>query len=252
MPIIAAAQRILMRETAGAVRRRRAKRARNLERIGELVRLRARNARSLDRQDFIDAGRQDDVAPAVYHAVVNALTLADAGFNQAGRMMILVEPDLFSALTAHAFDQVHPDLSYPVHVPYTPYGAPPGGFGRHPYTLDQDARWSLFAAQAELDVDAAIGGLRAGRFQQPIGSPRPDVGWRLLRFASAEALFRKLATAERDQLEVLRLYFTAHGAMAALRAQDWRVIARVYCGPGQVDRYAEILAREFRRCARQY
>jgi hypothetical protein len=255
MPInalAAAAQRALLRETAGAVLRAKAKRADNLERIAELVNLRASNARNLDREDFAAAGAQDNVHPSVIHAIANAESGALGGFDHGGRMIILVEPHIFSALTLHAFDRSHPWLSYPTWTPYRPNQAPPGRFQQHPYAFDQDNRWALVAQMAELDVDAAIGSMSAGRFQQLIGSPRPDMGWKLLRFASAEALFRKLAHSERDQLEVLRLFFTANGAMGALREKNWRVIARVYNGPGQVDRYAEILEREYRRCGRLY
>jgi hypothetical protein len=249
---VAAAQRTLLRETAGAVLRMKAQRADNAERIAELVNVRALNARNLDREDFVEAGRQDNVEPAVIHGIANAESGALGGFNHLGRLINLVEPHVFSALTLHAFDRSHPWLSYPQWTPYRKDEAPPGKFPQHPYTYDQNDRWALIAQMAELDVDAAIGSMSAGRFQQLIGSPRADMGWKLLRMASAEALFRKLATSERDQLEVLRLFFVANGAMSALRDKNWRVIARVYNGPGQVDRYASIIEAEYRRCVRLY
>lgn len=254
MPILdalAQAQRAVVRETAGALLRAKAKTADNLERINELVNIRADNARTLDRQDFIDSGKRLGCSPAVVHAVTNAES-SQGGFNEQGRLIILAEPHIFSRLTAHAFDRTHPNVSYPTWTPWRKNAAPPAGFADHPYAYDQNNRWALVAQMAELDFDAAIGSMSVGRFQKLIGSPRPDMGWKLLRFPSAEALFRKLAKSEIDQLEVFETFFRANGATSALRNKDWRRIALIYNGPGQVERYATIIEAQYKNCARHY
>lgn len=249
--LIEDAKRAAIRATAGAALRAKLARADQTERMAELFSLRAETLAPLDVPDFERAAREIGCRPATIHAIANAES-AGQGFDPAGRLIILAEPHVFSQLTFRAFDTRHPDLVYPTWVPYSRTGAPPGAFRRHPYALDQDGRWDLVATWAQLDLDAAIGSFSAGRFQQLIGSTKPDRGWKLLRMASAEALYRKLARSEADQLEVLQLFFTANGAGRALRDNNWQTIARIYNGPGQVAKYSAVLAAEHQRVARHY
>lgn len=249
--LLAEAQRAAVRATAGAVLRAKLARADKSERIAELFSLRAQTIAPLDVPDFERVARELNCKPATIHAIANAES-GGAGFDPGGRLIILAEPHVFSQLTFRAFDKMHPNFVYPTWVPYSRTAAPPAEFDRHPYSYDQDGRWNLVAVWAEFDIDAALGSFSAGRFQQLIGSTKPDRGWKLLRMASAEALYRKLARSEADQLEVLQLFFTANGAMRALRENNWQTIARVYNGPGQVAKYSAVLAAEHQRVSRHY
>lgn len=240
----------VIRNTAGAAMRARKAQADLDARIAELTGLRAVNANFLDLPDFELAGKEDNVPPAIYHAVGN-IEGGRSGFED-GRAIPLVEPHVFSALTFHAWDKLRPDLSYPNWVKWEKGKPPPAGFDRHPYTYSYGERWGLFAAMAEVDCDAAIGSLSLGRFQQLVGSVKPDRGWKLLRMPSAEFLFRKLCRSEIDQLEVMRLFFKANGGLAALRRKDWPTIARIYNGAGNVAKYAPRLEEEFQRVSRYY
>lgn len=244
------ARQAIVRTTAGAYLRAQAEKADNAERIARLVNVRAEIPHPLDFPDFKLFAADEKIPPAHIHAVANAES-AGHGFED-GRAVILVEPHIFSLLTAGVFDGPRYGCSYRSWVPYRPQDPPPAGFDRHPYAYSQDERWGLFVTQAELNVDAALGAISVGRFQQLLGSPKPGMGWKLLGYPSAEALFLKLARSERDQLEIMVRYFKAHGAIGELRAGNWRAIARVYNGAGQVDRYAAILEREFNRVARHY
>ncbi len=251
MAFVDFAKRAVIRSTAGVYLKIRTDQADAAERIARLVNVRANNARALDVEDFRRNGQAADIPPAFIHTVANVES-PSAGFDKRGRMIAMVEPHIFSALTFHAYDGPRYGCSYPTWTPCRKGDPPPPGFECHPYQLDQDGRWGLFAQMAELNVDAAIGALSLGRFQQLVGSPKPGMGWKLLRFASPEDLFLKLAKSEQDQLDVMLLYFQAHGAMEDLRRGNWRTIARVYNGPGQVDYYTSRLEEEFRRVARHY
>ena len=266
------ALRAVIRNTAGAALRYKAARADLDERIADLVSLRAEDPRPLDIPDFKRAGAEDNVHPGVIHALANiegglegfytARIRAIEGepIEDPGKLVPLVEPHLFSALTLHAWDTVRADVSYPTWTKYVKGTPPPGRFSRHPYSLSYDERWGLFVQMAELDCDAAIGSVSLGRFQQVVGSPRPTMGWKLLRFSSAEALFRELAKSEFHQLEIMRLFFKANGGMSALRNAskqpvgnpNWRTLARIYNGEGQVDKYSKLFEAEFIRIARYY
>jgi len=247
---LTAAKREIIRATAGAYLRAQAQKADNSERIARLVNVRAENDRPLEVPDFKELAAEDKIPPAHIHAIANAESYGH-GFEE-GRPVIMVEPHIFSRLTAGAFDGPRYGCSYPDWAPYRPELPPPPGFDRHPYLYKQSERWGLFVTMAELDTDAALGAISVGRFQQLLGSPKDSMGWKLLRYPSAEALFLKLAKSERDQLEIMLRFFKAHGALAALRAGNWRQIALIYNGAGQVAKYAAILEREFNRVARHY
>jgi len=249
----ALAARVLKRETLGAVVRAKVDAAAVQDRIAKLMHdVRSFKPQHLEREDFLEAGQQWGVEPAVLHAIANAESGATKGFDERGRITILVEPHLFSALTNHAFDRTRPEVSYPQWTPYQKGAAPPAGFHAHPYTFSADERWGLFQRMAELDYAAACGSVSAGRFQQVTGSPRENMGWKLLRYPSAEALLLKLATSERDQLEVLHLFLLGTGLKPALRSMDWMAIARAYNGPGQAQAYSVRLQQCFKQCARLY
>lgn len=241
----------LVRATAGAALRARKQRADAFERLAELMELRAENPHPLDLEDFKRFGAAANINPAIMHATANAES-AGAGFDETGRAIVMVEPHIFSALTLHAYDGPRFGCSYPNWIQYRKDAAPPPGFDRHPYLYTQDERWGLITTMAMLDLDAAIGAVSLGRFQQLVGSPRPTMGWKLLKMGSAEALFRKLVRSELDQLEIFLEFFRANGALGVLRSGNWREIARVYNGPGQVDRYSAVLAAEFNRVSRHY
>lgn len=261
--LLESGQRDLIRATAGAVLRAKAARADNTERVADLVNLRAEDPRPLDLPDFIAKGKEINVQPGIIHAVANTESFGrgfelvqdptDAGATiERARALVMVEPHIFSALSFHAFDGPRYGCSYPKQVKWEKGAAPPPGFDRHPYTFNQGERWGLFANQALLDTEAAIGAVSLGRFQQVVGSPRPDMGWKLLRFPSAESLFRELCKSEESQFEIFVRFFRANGALGILRSGNWRDIARVYNGPGNVEAYAQRMQTEYQRVARHY
>lgn len=256
-------QRELIRATAGAALRAKAKRADNSERVAELVNLRAEDPTPLDLADFVAKGKEINVHPAIIHSVANTESFGrgfeivqdpdgQGGTVEGARALTMVEPHIFSELSFHAFDGPLYGVSYPRQVKFVRGEPPPPGFDRHPYTFSQDERWGLFANMALLDTEAAIGAVSLGRFQQLVGSPRPSMGWKLLRFPSAESLFRELCKSEASQFEIFVRFFRANGALGVLRSANWTDIARVYNGPGNVEAYSRRMQAEYQRVARHY
>lgn len=245
--------RVVSRETLGAVVRAKAARADKAQRVAWLMQLaQGRNVTPLDREDFRAAastwakGDAINEVAATLHAIADVESGGIGGFDERGRLTILVEPHIFSRASNHAFDRSHPWISYPTWVRYEKNAAPPAAFPVHPYSYGMDDRYGLLAMMAELDLEAACCACSGGRFQQLI------YGWKDLRYGSGEALFAMLANSERDQLDVLMTYIVAHGLKAAVIARDWRAVARGYNGPGQVDLYAGRMAEAFKRRNRLY
>lgn len=246
--------RVVARETLGAWVRAKVARADNAVKVAELLHAaQGLNLKALEKEDFLAAAgtwaKGDDAIrqmASTLHAIADVESGGLGGFDRQGRLTILVEPHIFSKASGHAFDRSHPHLSYPVWTRYEKDAAPPAGFPAHPYSYDMDDRWGLFAMMAELDPAAACCALSAGRFQQLL------YGFRDLRFPSAEALMRKLAQGERMHLEVMMTYLLAHGLRPAVEARNWRVVARGYNGPGQVEVYAQRMAERFKARLRLY
>jgi len=257
----ATAKRVLVRETAGAVLRYKAARADNAEKIAELVTLRAEDRAPLTPEQIVATAKAWTVEPAVIHALADAES-SGHGFEQSGhamgRAIPAVECHAFSCATFNAFDLTRPDVSYPEWIAYVRGAAPPVGMARHPYAMGYDDRWGLFVRQAELSIEGACSALSLGRFQPLIGrTPMMrrhgmKENWRALGYASAEQMFRALCVSEMEQLEALRRFIVANNLTQALRDRDWRTIARVYNGTGQIEVYAAKAAAAYKIRARLY
>lgn len=240
-----AAARMALRETVGRAARLREDRTRNLERLAALLELKPESTELLELEHFRKAAVRQDWSPAALHAISDVES-AGKGYDDKGRLVIAVEPHIFSIETNRAWDVIRPDVSYPKWIRYRKGGPAPKGMSAHPMDLDQDGRWEMFAAMGELSFDAACAAISAGRFQQ-LGR-----GWDKLGFSSAEALIRELWLSEAHQLAVMIRYFLRHNLGPAVKRLDWRAVAKGYNGSGQVDWYAGKMAERFKVRQRTY
>ncbi|MES0879681.1 N-acetylmuramidase domain-containing protein [Roseibium sp. SCP14] len=104
-----------------------------------------------------------------------------------------------------------------------------------------DARWDRLEAMVDLDETA---GLRAASY----GGPQiMGFNAKLCGFASVQSFVLDLAESEANQAEAFLTYLEKVGLLQAIRSKDWRAIARRYNGPGQVTRYAELMAQAYVR-----
>lgn len=244
--LAAAARRVVIRATAGALVRRQARLTDHSYDVIEITRLRAENTRTATPEDIKALSDGYFTDPALLHAMADAFS-CQAGFAEDGRLTIIDEPHLFSAATAHAFDDNVPDaVSYPEWIRYDHEDLPPIGFPKHPYAMDNDERWQLWARQGSLDLAAACVALKVGRYQTPIA------WWKDLGFLSAEVMLRKLARTEIEQLAVLRRFIAVHNLMGPLLAHDWRTVALAYHGPALADATAIRLADAWKKRVRLY
>jgi hypothetical protein len=246
--LVTAAQRALLRETAGRLVKRQAKIVDNDIAIAEIVRARTavKNRQPLQRADFEEIAGPAGVDAVVLHAVSDAQAATASGFDDDGQMVIVDEPHIFSAETFHAFDDVNPAVSYPDWVKWDPDRLPPPGWTKHPYAMTLDERWVLWTNQAQLSFPAACACLRVGRYQMLAQ------GWKDLGYGSAAAVVRRAQMGEREQLDLLFRFARVHNLIPAFKARDWLALARAYNGPAQAEAFAARMAEAAQKRRRVY
>ena len=209
----------------------------NHERAVELLQMTVRHPGQLVRQDFLQAARPLNVHPAHLRAF-HAVESDKVGFAANGRLIVLYEPhrvhiETGGLLTGRKFDWVW--NGEPIQIPLSyrgwkhPKRTPRGEW--HPYREDQNGRWQMIF-QAYLYDERVLRGVTWGGFQV-LGKWGPDLG-----FGSALDMIRTLYDGEHTHLEVAIRYLKMVDAIDALRRGDWRRLARLYNGRGNVDDYS--------------
>ncbi len=191
-----------------------------------LAALRAQTTARVGPADFAAAAQRLGVETAAVRAVAKVETGSVAGFAADGRPTILFEPHIFSRLTRRQFDASHPHLSYP-------------SWGAKPYPQSQADRWNQLAEAYELNAEAALGSASWGAFQI-MGFNFAPCG-----FASASALVQELTISEERQLRAWEAFIRSQGLIDEMQRLDWEGFARVYNGPGQVEKYGRLLRQAY-------
>lgn len=110
------------------------------------------------------------------------------------------------------------------------------------YPREQADRWRQFEDCARVaGRDVAIMACSWG-YPQVLGE-----GWRMLELDRPEDVEKLAGTVEGQTELMARFVLGKRGLRAALTSRDWREVARLYNGPGQVDRYAPRLEAAYRR-----
>lgn len=162
---------------------------------------------------------------AAVRAVVKVES-GSSGFGTDGRPIILFEPHIFSRLTQRRFDASHPDLSY-------------GSWGAKPYPKTQADRWAQMNKAFALDGEAAVASASWGLFQI-MGMNYAKCG-----FTSAKAFVEDMAKSEERQLLAFEGFVRSSDLIDELQRLDWEGFARVYNGPGQVEKYGRLLREAY-------
>lgn len=149
-----------------------------------------------------------------------------AGFSADGRPIILYEPHIFSRLTNRQYDQSHPDLSYP-------------SWGAKPYPKTQADRWAQLNKAYALNPEAAVASASWGLFQI-MGMNYAKCG-----FTTAKEFVADMAKSEERQLLAFEQFVRSSGLVDELQRLDWEGFARVYNGPGQVEKYGRLLREAY-------
>ncbi|MFK7943175.1 MAG: N-acetylmuramidase domain-containing protein [Paracoccaceae bacterium] len=112
-------------------------------------------------------------------------------------------------------------------------------WGDLPYKKGQPARYSQLERAKEIHEDAAYAACSWG-IGQVLGE---NAEW--LGYGSAKALAEEAMSSVAGQVRVMVRFVEKAGLMDELARHDWRGFARRYNGPGQVDKYSELMARAY-------
>ncbi|MDX2233990.1 MAG: N-acetylmuramidase family protein [Hyphomonadaceae bacterium] len=162
-------------------------------------------------------------------AAVRAVVKVESGtaaYDANGRPVILFEPHIFSRLTQRRFDASHPHISYP-------------SWGARPYVKTQDDRWAQLAAAYALDQEAAVASASYGLFQIM------GMNYQKCGFPTAKAFVADYCQSEERQLLAFEAFVRSSGLVDELQRLDWEGFARVYNGPGQVEKYGRLLRQAY-------
>lgn len=154
------------------------------------------------------------------------------GFSPDGRPIILFEPHIFSKLTVRKYDISNPAVSYK-------------SWGAKPYPGTQDGRYKQLEEAFALDPEAAVSAASWGLFQI-LG-----MNYKACGFASATAFVSDMAQSEARMLAAFEAFVRANKILDELQKKDWAGFARVYNGPGQVEKYAKLLGDAYAAASAQ-
>ncbi len=180
------------------------------------------NAAALTAADIKAAADRMGCEPACVKAVLKVESRG-RGFSPDGRPIILFEPHIFSKATLRKYDLSNPNVSYKT-------------WGDKPYPGTQAGRYAQLEEAFGLDPEAAVGSASWGLFQI-LGQNYKACG-----FASATAFVTDMAQSEARMLAAFEAFVRANKILDELQNKDWAGFARVYNGPGQVDKYAKLLS----------
>lgn len=180
---------------------------------------------TLNDEDFAAAAAALDVPVATIKAVCE-VEAPRGGFDQEDRPVILFEAHIFSRLTNHLHDELHPRISSRT-------------ANRALYTGSNGSEHARLAEAVLLNREAALQSASWGRFQL-MGFNYGACG-----FGSVQAFVNAMYAGEPEQLQAF-VRFLSPAMKAALRANDWARFASMYNGQSyKANRYDEKMAAAF-------
>lgn len=114
-------------------------------------------------------------------------------------------------------------------------------WGALPYRRSQAARYAQLDRAKKIDRQAAYAACSWG-VGQVLGE---NATW--LGYANPEALAQAAMSGVAGQIKLMLRFIRKAGLADELMRRDWRGFARRYNGPGQVDLYAGLMAKAYRR-----
>lgn len=185
---------------------------------------------------------QGIVDPQVAAAVL-AVESGGRGFGSDGRPIIRFENHIFKTKLGN-------DALYDAHFTHDRervwtghnWRPQPNGPWRSTHTGVQADEWAAYDFAATLNPEAAAQSIGMGA-AQIMGFNAQRVG-----YATAAAMLAAFRQSEANQIVAFLNYLLSDPALwTAVKAHDWRTVARLYNGPGQVDLYAGLLEQAYRR-----
>lgn len=189
-------------------------------------------ARPITALEIAAAANSFGIELAALRAVM-AVESRNSGFDGRRRPAILFEPHVFYRnLVGRQRDQaVRIGLAYK-------------SWGQRPYPSGSDAQYKRLAAAINVNEEMAYRSISVG-MGQVLGE-----NYRAAGCQSAKQMFEEAKGSESDQLRHMLNFIKTNRLDDELRRLDWYGFARGYNGPGQPQKYAGWLDREYKKWAR--
>jgi hypothetical protein len=233
---------------------RQSKLAMDYDRVAKLFAMTRRSPHGISEQDFKNAGQAINLDPALLKAFFKVESKG-AGFNSMGRLTVLYEPhrvhiETRGALTGMKFDWVYQGTELKVPLSYRGWrrrSNPPvkTPITWHPYFEDQAGQWGMINAAYEMHPDV-LKGVSWGGFQI-LGKWGKNLG-----FDDTLHMINHMYHSELNHLDCALRYLRMAGGLAALKAGDFRKVATLYNGRGQVDYFANKFEVAYRSAQREF
>ncbi len=162
--------------------------------------------------------------PEMLWALIKKETPFLAGFMPDRRPVILYERHVFSRLTRHQYDALHPDISG------SRYGA--GEYGTYAHQYER------LAEAMQLDEAAAMQSASWG-MGQTLGEVYAEIG-----YDAVERMVQDMIASERTQLRAAVKEIRSKGIVGAFKNRDFDAFAAKYNGPAYGD-YATVLQQHY-------
>lgn len=183
----------------------------------------AKGGKTLTDKDYKEVAKKLGVDAAAIKSVVEIEAgPAHEGFWTAGKPLINFDLTVFrKRAAANKVDLSSAQRKYP-----EIFRAP----NRKKYGSQQAAQWARLEQAMSVDTITAIEGTFWGMFQ--IGG----FNYKLCGTESPKAFAKKMASSERDQLDLFANFLISTGMVKDLRKHDWAAFARRYNGPSYAKR----------------
>ena len=153
------------------------------------------------------------------------------GFDVSGQPIILFEPHV---LYRNLKDPQQLQAAVDAGIAYPHWGM-------KPYPKGNDAQYQRLARAISINEEAAFRAISMG-MGQILGENYKHCG-----FDSARALFEDCKAGEPQQLEQIVAFIKYHNINLYMRRHDWRTVAALYNGTGQIDKYAAWLKEAYEK-----
>ena len=233
---------------------RQSKLALDYDRVAKLFAMTRRSSQGISEQDFKNAGQALNLDPAMLKAF-HRVESRGQGFNSMGRLTVLYEPQQVHKRTGGALSGVKVDWVYkgtelqiPLSYPrWRKRNNPPvrKPITWHPYFEDQAGQWGMINAAYERHPKA-LEGVSWGGFQI-MGRWGANLG-----FGDALGMINHMYKGEINHLDCAIRYLRMAGGFEALRKGDFRKVAALYNGRGQVDYFANKFEVAYRDAQREF
>ena len=189
---------------------------------------------------LLEAAQRVGINPAVAVAVLAAESRGQP-FDGNGRLIIRFENHIFYTY----WGQAHEDL-FRQHFTFASDESwkehqwrPDPADAWQPVHRDQESEWRVFQFARTLDETAALYAISMGA-PQVMGFNHNAIG-----YATVQAMFDAFCRDVRAQLSSLFRFMEVNGLVDAVRTGDFLTFAKVYNGPGQAERYQQIIQQHF-------